>query len=48
MYVITALPPEKIRNQWDIFTASGPVPGAGEPLEAITSTPEENGCKFAT
>ncbi len=46
MYVITALPPEKIRNQWDIFTASGPVPSAQEPLEAITSTPEENGCRF--
>jgi branched-chain amino acid transport system substrate-binding protein len=46
MYVITALPPEKIRNQWDIFTTSGPVPSANEPLETITSTPEENGCKF--
>jgi branched-chain amino acid transport system substrate-binding protein len=47
MYTVTALPPEKIKNQWDIFSASAPVPKAGEPLEAISSTPEENGCKFA-
>ena len=46
MYTVTGLPPEKIRNQWDIFTASGPVPRADQPLETISSTPEENGCKF--
>ena len=47
MYTVTGLPPEKIRNQWDIFTASAPVPRADQPLETISSTPEENGCKFA-
>ncbi|MGE0312604.1 MAG: ABC transporter substrate-binding protein [Lautropia sp.] len=46
MFTITALAPEKIKNQWDIFAASAPVPSASEPLEAISSTPEENGCKF--
>ena len=46
MYTVTGLPPEKIRNQWDIFTASAPVPRADQPLETISSTPEENGCKF--
>lgn len=46
MYTVTALPVEKIKNQWDIFTASDAVPGPDQPLEAISSTPEENGCKF--
>ena len=46
MFTITALPADKIKNQWDIFTASAPVPAANEPLEAISATPEENGCKF--
>lgn len=47
MYVVTALPLNKIRNQWDIFTSSGPVPKADQPLELISTTPEENGCKMS-
>ena len=47
MYTVTALPVGEIKNQWDIFTSSAPVPAANEPLEAIAATPEENGCKFA-
>ncbi len=46
MYTITALAPEKVRNQWDLFSSSAAVPSASEPLEEISSTPEENGCKF--
>jgi branched-chain amino acid transport system substrate-binding protein len=46
MYTVTGLPPEKLKNQWDIFTASPAVPAADQPLESISSTPEENGCKF--
>ena len=46
MFVVTALPADKVRNQWDIFTASGPVPAADKPLESISSSPEENGCKL--
>jgi branched-chain amino acid transport system substrate-binding protein len=46
MYAVTALPADKIRNQWDIFSSSGPVPGPNEPLEAIASTPEEAVCTF--
>ncbi len=46
MYAITALPPEKIKNQYDIFTSSGPLPGAGESLEVIATTKEENACTF--
>lgn len=48
MYAITALPPEKIKNQWDIFTSSGPVPGPDEDLEVIAATKEENTCTFPT
>ena len=47
MYTVTGLPPEKLKNQWDIFTASPPVPAPDQPLESISSTPEENGCKFS-
>lgn len=46
MYAITALPPEKIKNQYDIFTSSGPLPGPGESLELLATTREENACTF--
>jgi branched-chain amino acid transport system substrate-binding protein len=46
MYAVTALPADKIKNQWDIFTSSGPVPGPNEDLEAIAATKEENSCTF--
>lgn len=46
MYAVTALPADKIKNQWDIFSSSGPVPGPNEPLEAIASTPDEAVCTF--
>jgi branched-chain amino acid transport system substrate-binding protein len=48
MYAITALPPEKIKNQWDIFTSSGPVPGPDEPLDVIAASKDENTCVFPT
>lgn len=47
MYAVTALPADKIKNQWDIFTSSAAVPGPDEPLEAIAATKEENSCTFA-
>jgi branched-chain amino acid transport system substrate-binding protein len=46
MYAVTALPADKIRNQWDIFTSSPPVPGPNEDLEVIAATREENSCTF--
>ena len=46
MYAVTALPADKIKNQWDIFTSSPAVPGPEEPLDVIASTAEENTCKF--
>ena len=47
MYAVTAIPADNIKNQWDIFTSSAPVPGPDEPLEAIAETKEENSCTFA-
>ncbi|MDO9440439.1 MAG: ABC transporter substrate-binding protein [Beijerinckiaceae bacterium] len=46
MYAVTALPADKIKNQWDIFASSPAVPGPEEALEVIASTAEENTCKF--
>ncbi len=46
MYTITALPVDKIKNQWDIFTSSPPVPGPDESLEVIATKKEDNTCTF--
>jgi branched-chain amino acid transport system substrate-binding protein len=47
MYTVQALPVAQIRNNWDIFSSSAPVPAANESLEVIAATAEENECKFA-
>ena len=47
MYTVQALPAAEIKNNWDIFRSSAPVPAANESLEAIASTAEENECKMA-
>jgi branched-chain amino acid transport system substrate-binding protein len=46
MYAVTALPADKIKNQWDIFASSPAVPAANEDLEVIAATKEENSCTF--
>lgn len=46
MYTITALPAAQVKNQWDLFTSSPPVPGPNESLEVIATTPDEASCKF--
>lgn len=46
MYAVKALPVAQIKNQWDIFSSSGPVPGPNEELEVIAATKEENSCTF--
>ena len=46
MYAITALPAAQVKNQWDIFSSSPPVPGPDESLEAIAATADENQCTF--
>lgn len=48
MYAVTALPAAEVKNQWDIFTSSAPVPGPNEDLEVIASTKDEASCSFAT
>jgi len=48
MYAITALPADKITNQWNIFTSSPPVPGPDESLEVIASTKDEATCNFGS
>ena len=48
MYAITALPADQIKNQWDIFTSSPPVPGPNESLEVIASTKDEASCNFGS
>jgi len=47
MYTVQALPQAQIKNQYDIFKSSAPVPGPGESLEIIAATAEENECKMA-
>ena len=47
MYTVQALPVAEVKNNFDIFRSSAPVPGANESLEVIASTAEENECKMA-
>lgn len=47
MYTVTALPVAEIKNNYDIFKSSPPVPGPNESLEIIATTAEENECKMA-
>ncbi len=47
MYAVEALKAKDLKNQWDIYKPSAPVPGPSEPLEAIAATQEENVCKMA-
>jgi branched-chain amino acid transport system substrate-binding protein len=46
MYAIEALPPDQVKNQWDVFKDLGPVPDPNEPLESIAPTAEEAACKM--
>ncbi len=44
MYTITFLKAAEIKNKWDVFTVSPPVPAANQSLEVIAPTREENNC----
>ena len=46
MYAVEALKANELKNQWDIYKPSAPVPGANEPLDVIAATAEENACKM--
>jgi branched-chain amino acid transport system substrate-binding protein len=46
MYAVEALKASEIKNQWDIYRPSAPVPGPNEPLDIIAATAEENVCRM--
>jgi branched-chain amino acid transport system substrate-binding protein len=47
MYTVDALPAAQVKNAWDIFKSSAPVPGANESLEVIATQGDEIECKMA-
>ncbi|CTQ34593.1 ABC transporter substrate-binding protein [Jannaschia rubra] len=47
IYAITALPEAEVENEWDIFTTSGPVLGADQPLEVLIEDAVGGTCTFA-
>jgi len=47
MYTVQALPAAQVKNNYDLFTSSPPVPAPNEPLEVIAATAEENQCTMA-
>jgi branched-chain amino acid transport system substrate-binding protein len=44
MYTIRFKPAADVKNQWDLFTLSAPVPAASQSLEIIAPTREDNAC----
>ena len=46
MYAITALPADKVKDKWDIFSSSPALPGPNEDLEVLAPTAEEAGCRM--
>ena len=46
MFAITALPADQVKNPYDIFSSTGPLPGPGESLEVLATTRDENACTF--
>ena len=44
MYTITFKPAAEVKDKWDLFTLSAPVPAASQSLEVIAPTREENSC----
>lgn len=47
MYTVEALPAAQVKNAYDIFKSSAPVPGANESLEVIATQGDEIECKMA-
>ncbi len=46
VYAVTALDPSEVKNEWDIFTTSGPLPGADVPLEELVKGAVGGTCTF--
>ena len=47
MYTVQAIPAAQLKNDYDIFTSSPPVPNANESLEVIATTGDEIECRMA-
>lgn len=45
-YAVTALPESEVKNQWDIFTTSGPLPGPDQPLETLIQDAVGGACSL--
>ncbi|UFS67597.1 ABC transporter substrate-binding protein [Paracoccus denitrificans] len=46
VYAVTALDPSEVQNEWDIFTTSGPLPGAEVPLDELIKGAVGGDCTF--
>lgn len=46
IYAVTALPPKDVKNKWDIFTTSGPIPAGDKPLSILTEGQVGGTCTF--
>lgn len=46
VYAVTALPESEVKNEWDIFTTSGPLPAADQPLEVLIQDAVGGTCSF--
>jgi len=44
MYTIRFRPASEVKDKWDLFTLSAPVPGESQSLEVIAPTREDNNC----
>jgi branched-chain amino acid transport system substrate-binding protein len=44
MYTIKFKPAAEVKDKWDLFTLSAPVPAANQSLEVIAPTREDNNC----
>ena len=44
MYTVRFLPAAEVKNQWDLFSMSPPVPADSQSLEIIAPTREDNNC----
>ena len=44
MYTIKFKPANEVKDKWDLFTLSSPVPAASQSLEVIAPTREDNNC----
>ncbi|WP_104493278.1 ABC transporter substrate-binding protein [Paracoccus denitrificans] len=46
VYAVTALDPSEVKNQWDIFTTSGPLPAGDVPLDELIKGAVGGTCTF--